>query len=430
VSAATVPTKEITMPSATDPVVLLDATVATMNDAADLTHRRDDTVYGLVQDAAVVVSAGRIAWLGERADLPTPYRAIEPLSLGGGLVTPGLVECHAQVLFAEGRAAGNIARHRLAAEPNDTVQAIVASTRDSSDEQLLAAARRHAWWFIRQGVTTLELKTGYGLDPEGELRLLRLAAALRAELPIRTRITLLAGHAYPPGVDHEDYVIEICDELLPAAIDQGIFDSVEVYCEETAGITMEDASTILETVYRKKIPTRVAADHLSDSAGGALAPAFYAKLAAHLNFTDDIAVKAMGIAGTVAVLVPASSLELGEAAPLPPVAMLRQHHVPLAVATGFNPGDAPLCDPRAAAHLACALYGLSLPEALHGITSIAARALQVEDSAGTLAPDRPADLVVWDAEHPEDLGYWLSAPICREVWAQGRPLDIGGGPHR
>jgi imidazolonepropionase len=421
--AATTPPKEETMTSATESVVLVDATVATMNDATDLTHRRDDAVYGLVRDAALVMSAGRIVWLGERAYLPTEYRDADCSSLGGRLVTPGLVECHAQVMFAD---TGRVEHHRVA-ELDGAVHTIAEHTRNSSDEELLAAARRHAWWFIRQGVTTLELKTGYGLDSDGELRLLRLAAALRAELPIRTRTTLLAGHVYPPGVDHEDYVIRICDELLPAAIDQGGFDSVEVYCEETAGITMEDASTILETVYRRKIPTRVAADQLSDSAGGALAPAFYAKLAAHLNFTDDIAVKAMGNAGTVAVLVPAASLELGEAAPLPPISMLREHHVPLAVATGSNPVDAPLSDPRAAAHLGCVLYGLSAAESLHGITSVAARALGVEDSAGVLGPGRPADLVVWDAQHPEDLVRWLGAPICRQVWAAGVPVDLGGG---
>lgn len=411
-------------------VVIVDATAATMSrDKGIGDQGTGDEDYGLISDAALVVAGDKIAWAGPRDGLPAEWRQADQYPAGGRLITPGLIESHAHLLFAEpGRCA----------DPGEAqaagTGAVVDATRAASDQALLSAAVRRAWWFISQGVTTLEVKTGYGLDPEGELRLLRIAGRLRDVLPVRVRVTLLAGHAYPrdlAGGDREEYVIGICDELLPAAIAQGGFDYVEVYCEETDGISMEDASTILETVYRKKIPTRVAADHLSDSAGGALAPAFYAKAAVYLNHTDDVAVTAMGKAGTTAVLVPATAL--GDLAgphssggQRPPVGLLREHGVPMAVATGFSPQAAPLADLRAAACLATTVYGLTTTEALHGITTAAARALALGDGTGTLAPGSPADLVVWDADHPAELVRWLAAPLCQEVWAAGQPLAQPG----
>lgn len=399
--------------------VIVDAAVATL--------RPGDGPYGLIADGAVVVDGGRVAWIGRRADLPGEWGSVQPWSAEGRLVTPGLVECHSHLLFGGDRRDEFAARttgatYEAQATAGGGVLASVAATVAASDDELLAAAQRRAWWLIGQGVTTLEVKTGYGLDTAGELRLLGIADRLRASLPIQVHITLLAGHVYPPDVDREDYVMAICDELFPAAVDQGIFEFVEVYCEETVGITMEDASTILETVYRKKVPTRVSADHLSDSAGGALAPAFYAKVAAHVNFTDDVAVKAMGKAGTTAVLLPGSTLELG-LEHRPPIGLLRDNHVPLAVSTGCNPGTSPVANLTTAAHLACVLFGLTPPEAFHGITTSAARALALDDGTGILQAGGRADLAVWDAEHPEELVYWLGAPLCHAVWSGGHLLS-------
>jgi imidazolonepropionase len=407
------------------PVVITEALVATMTGDDD-----GGTRTGFIDDGAIVIDGPRIAWVGPRADLPTEWRPADHWSAGGRLVTPGLVECHSHLIFGGDRRADFASRatgdsyQDLAGRSG--ILATVEATRETSDQELLDAAVRRAWWFIRQGVTTLEVKTGYGLDPEGELRLLRVAERLRTALPIRVRITLLAGHTYPRDADQEEYIITLCDELLPAAIAQGVLDSVEVYCEETVGITMEDASTILETVYRKKIPTRISADHLSDSAGGALAPAFYSRAAAHLNFTDDIAVKAMSRAGTTAVLLPGSSLELGVAEHRPPIDLLRTHRVPIAVSTGYNPGTSPLADLRIAAHLGCLLYGLTPAEALRGITANAARALALDDGTGTLAAGAVADLAVWDVGHPDELVYWTGAPLCQSVWSSGRLVPREG----
>jgi imidazolonepropionase len=432
------PTASSAISTASNAVALVGATVATMAQPLSAGHVSAGTEggdYGLIPDAAVVLENEHVAWLGPQSELPDKWRHADRRDASGRLITPGLVECHTHLLFAGDRreafASGASGASGTSGAPGDRIRdgivATAAATRAASDEELLAAATRRAWWFIRQGVTTLEVKTGYGLDLDGELRLLRIAGRLRELLPIHVRVTLLAGHTYPPDTDPEDYVMAVCDELLPAATEQGIFDYVEVYCEETAGISMEDASTILETVYRKKLPTRVSADHLSDSAGGALAPGFYCKAAVHLDYTDDVAVEAMARAGTTAVLVPASALELGPPGHRPPVSLLREQGVPLAVSTGFDPGTAPLADLRAAAHLARVSYGLTVAEALHGITSVAARALALGDGTGTLVPGGPADLVVWDAGHPEDLAYWLGAPLSQEVWAAGRRVEEQNG---
>jgi imidazolonepropionase len=388
----------------------------------------------VIKDGALVIEGGRVAWAGPFRELHSRWRSAREYPVGGGLITPGLTDCHTYLLGSGLTGSGG-----------------------------LAECLRRAWWLVGQGVTTLEVKAplgGPGTDP---LAPLRLADSLRAALPVRVLVTLLAGSAYPPGEEPEDYVLRVCDELLPAAIEAGGFDFVEVYCEEEGGISMEDASTILETVYRRKIPTRVSADRCSDSAGGALAPAFYAKSAVYLNYTDDVAVTAMGKAGTTAVLVP--SLPVPDA-PVgrPPVEMFREHGVPMAVATGFSPDGDPgpgdpgargsdgggsgargsgaggsgapgggagvggLADPRSAACLARVLYGLSAAEALAGITTAAAGALALGPGNGTLAVGSPADLVIWDADQPADLVSWLGAPPCREVWAAGRPLDLPGRP--
>ncbi len=404
------------MPLAPRSRVIVDATIATLSPGGE--------PYGLMADGAIAIDGDRVAWIGPRVELPGEWQSVESWSAEGRLVTPGLVECHSHLLFGgdrrdefAARAAG--ASYQAQAASGGGVLASVEATRAASDEELLAAAQRRAWWLIRGGVTTLEVKTGYGLDTAGELRLLAIADRLRASLPIRVRITLLAGHVYPPGVEHEDYVMAVCNDLFPAAVEQGIFDFVEVYCEETVGISMEHASTILETAYRKKFPTRVSADHLSDSAGGALAPAFYSKIAAHLNFTDDVAVKAMGKAGTTAVLLPGSALELGLTGHRPPIGLLRENDVPMAVSTGCNPGTSPLANLTAAAHLGCVLFGLTPAEAFGGITTSAARALALDDGTGTLTAGSPADIAVWDAEHPEELVYWLGAPLCHALWSAG-----------
>ncbi|WP_103380823.1 imidazolonepropionase [Pseudonocardia dioxanivorans] len=404
-----------------EPVLIEDAVVAAAGEPA--------------AGQAVVLADGTVAWTGPRSALPERWAGARSWSAEGRLVTAGLVDCHTHVLFGGDRrgefaerASGRATYVEQLAGPDSGVRATAAATAEETDDELIAAASRRAGWLIRSGVTTLEVKTGYGVDPEAELRLLRLAHRLRAELPIRVRITLLAGHVYPADVDRDDYeqttdwVSRICDELVPAAREVGV-DAVEVYLDEEGGLTLDDASTILEVAYKTKTATRLQTDHLSDSAGAALAPAFNAKAAAHLNFPDEVAVKAMAAGGTTAVLLPGSLLELGMAE-RPPVDLLRSAGIPIAVATGLNPGSSPIASLPLAAHLAVVTLGLTPAEAFAAVTVNAARALGLTDGTGTLAAGAPADVVVWDATHPDEIVYWAAAPLVRASWSSGELVEV------
>lgn len=389
------------------------------------------------RDHAVVVDGGTIAWRGPQDEVPDRWSGLGRWSAEGRLVTPGLVDCHTHLLFggdrraefAERAAGSGTYRDQLAGAASG-VRATVAATGAAGDDELLAAARRRAGWLIRSGVTTLEVKTGYGLEPDAELRLLRLCHRLREELPVRVRITLLAGHVYPDGVDRDDeeqtaeWITTLCRDLLPAAREIGV-DAVEVYLDEDGGFTLDDASTVLETAYKTKTPTRLQTDHLSDSAGASLAPAFYAKAAAHLNFPDEAALSSMAKSGTTAVALPGSVLELGES-DRPDMGALRAAGVPVAVATGLNPGTSPLGSLPLAAHLGVVLLGMSPAEAYAGVTVNAARALGLQDGSGTVDVGAPADLAFWDADDPSEIIYWAGSALLYAVWAGGRKVEVPG----
>ena len=399
---------------ANDPYIVLDATFATMREC-----EHDDEGYGLIWDGAAIVDQGRIAWMGRRDAIPPEVWNLPTWSAGHRLITPGLVECHSHLIFAGDRREC-FAQRAAGRGYSDVVwegkgfSATVAATRAASEDELFVEARRRLEWFVASGVTTIEVKSGYGLDVENELKMLQVGRRLGAIGVARVVTTLLAGHLYPFGVDQELFVEAVCNELIPRAHGGGLCDAVEVYCEETIGISLDDASTILEAAYRRKIPTRIIADHLSDSAGAALAPAFYARSAAHLNFTDDVAVEALATTSTTPILLPIPYLELG-CHQRPPIERLRECAIPMAVSTGCNPGLSPTTNLLTAAHLACTAFGLSPLEAMRGITVCAARALGLEGFVGELSPGAAADFAIWDAEHPEELIYWLDAPICQST---------------
>jgi imidazolonepropionase len=389
---------------------------------------------GPAADQALVLADGVIAWRGDAADLPAEYAGAPRWSAQGRLVTPGLVDCHTHLLFGgdrrdefAARAAGRANYREQLIGDDAGVRATVAATTAASDDELLEAARTRARWLMRGGVSTLEVKTGYGIEPEAELRLLRLCHRLRDDLPVHVRITLLAGHVYPAGVDRDDdeqtaeWIQRLCEELLPAARETGV-DAVEVFLDDEGGYSLDDASTLLEVAYKTKTPTRLHTDLLSDSAGASLAPAFYAKAAAHLNFPDEAAISSMAKAGTTAVVVPGPLLELGEPH-RPDVELFRSAGVPVAVATGLNPGSSPVASLPLAAHLAVALAGLSPGEAFEGVTVHAARALGLQDGTGTLDVGAPADLAVWDAGHPDEIVYWAGAPLLHALWIGGRQVE-------
>lgn len=411
-----------------DPYVVLDATLATMREC-----EVDDLGYGLLSDGAIVIDGGKVAWVGRKDDLPHTVRHLPTWSAGRRLITPGLIDCHTHLIFAGDR------RTEFALRASGTsytdlvwegrgIHSTVDATRAASERELLDSALRRLSWFASRGVTTIEVKSGYGLNVETELKMLRVGRELQSAGLARVVTTLLAGHVYPIGVEPEAYIESVCSQLIPQAKASELCDAVEVYCEESIGFSLDDASTILEAAFKRKIPTRIVADHLSDSGGAALAPAFYAKAAAHLNFTDDVAVEALASTNTTAILLPISFIETG-CKQRPPLEKLRECAVPIAIATGFNPGLAPSLNLLAAAHYACAAFGLSPLEAMRGITVCAARALGLEGTAGDLGPGAAADFAIWDAEHPDELVYWVDAPLCHSTWIAGKRV-LQPEPHR
>lgn len=406
--------------------IVCDATFATMRECEP-----DDDGFGILKDGAAVIDDGKIVWLGRKRELPASFAKLPMWSAGGRLITPGLVECHTHLIYGGDRQ-GEFAQLAAGKDYASMVWdghgifATVKATRAASEDDLFGSAMRRLKWFASQGVTTIEVKSGYGLDTESELKMLRVARRLGKARLARVLSTLLAGHIYPPDVEQEAFIEGVCTSLIPRAHQEKLCDFVEAYCEESIGFSLDDASTILEAAYKKKIPTRIIADHLTDSAGAALAPAFYAKSAAHLNYTDDAAVEALASARTAAILLPVSYIELG-CKQRPPIDKLRDCGVTLALSSGSNPGTSPTASLLAAAHLGCSTFGLSPLEALRGITVCAARALDMAGVVGEISMGSSADLAVWDAERPEDLIYWLGAPLCHATFLAGErvvmPID-------
>ncbi|ACK86414.1 amidohydrolase family protein [Methylorubrum extorquens] len=364
--------------------------------------------FDVIEDGALVVGEGHIRWIGNRRQLPEEFRSCRTHDLGNRLVTPGLVECHTHLIFEGDRGAERVERCQGRAtyaeqlERGGAIHSTVRATRNADYNRLYTQANERICAFEARGVTSIEIKSGYGLDIDTELKLLRIGRKLGDLRKISVRTTLLAGHTYPLDVERSDFVELVCDQLLPIAFHEALADAVEVCCDEVVGLDLDDASAILETAYRRKVPTRMQADIFSDSAGAVLAPAFYARAASHLLHTDAMGVKALKAGGTTAVLLPFVTADL-EARSRPPVEDLRREGVPIAIATGYNPGTAPIIDPLGAARLAMDTFGLSAGEALLGLTVNAARALGLVHGQGTIRPNGVADLAIWDADHPEAL---------------------------
>jgi imidazolonepropionase len=389
----------------TDPLVadllVTDARVATFAPEVE-------AAYGLVDDGVVAVRDGRVLHVGPRQGAPA-VTARRIWSAQGGLVTPGLVDCHTHLVFGGDRA-GEMAL-RLAgatyeeiARSGGGIVSTVAATRAADDDELLASARRRLGWLTAGGVTTVEVKSGYGLDTGTELRMLRVAHRLAGEGAARVTTTLLAHTVPPERRDAPDaYVDELCRELVPAVAAEGLADAVDVFCE-TIAFTPAQTERILTAAGEHGLPVKLHAEQLSDQGGAALAARFGALSADHLEHLSPDGAERLAAAGTVAVLLPGASAFLGEQR-LPPVGLLRDRGVPIAVSTDLNPGTSPLGSLPLAVNLACTRFGLTPEEALTGATRNAARALGCDD-LGVLVPGAHADLAVWDVTAPEQLAYW------------------------
>ena len=387
--------------------LLVDCRVATMEPAPG-------DALGIIDNGAIGIQDGRIVRVGMRTEL-AGHRAREILPLGGAWVTPGLVDCHTHLIFAGNRADEHAMRRAGAsyeeiALAGGGIASTVKKTRDASEAELLASAAMRLDALMKGGVTTIEIKSGYGLDVEGELRLLRCAKALAASEAVRIVPTLLALHALPPEWKDRRiaYVTKIVDELVPAAAEAGLADAVDAYCD-TIAFTPDEVERLFKAAAANGLRIKLHAEQLTNQHGAALAARYKALSADHLEYLDEAGAAAMAAAGTVAVLLPGAFYALQESR-RPPVQMLRDHGIPIAVATDCNPGTSPLLSPTLAMNMACTLFGLTPEEALAGMTINAARALGLEKEIGTIAAGKAADLCVWRLENLAELGSWIGLP--------------------
>ncbi|MBS0431449.1 MAG: imidazolonepropionase [Proteobacteria bacterium] len=396
--------------------LLLDCTLATL---------AGDHGYGLIGHGALGWQDGEIRFAGSINDLPDKpdVLASQVESIGGALVTPGLVDCHTHLVFA-GERAGEFER-RLEGESYEAIArsgggilSTVHATRAASEDELFAQSLPRARGLAADGVTTLEIKSGYGLDLDTELKMLRVARRIGKALGVTVRTTLLGLHALPPEYKDRrgDYVAMVCDEWLPAAKQANLADAVDGFCEGI-GFTPDEVRRVFERARELGLPVKLHADQLSDLDGGALAARHAALSADHLECTSTEGVAAMAQAGTVAVLLPGSYFALRETR-LPPVDALRERRVPIAIATDLNPGTSPLRSLRLAMSMACTLFRLTPEEALRGATVNAARALGLSDR-GRLARGQRADFAVWDADAPAELAYWIGGSLLQRAFAGG-----------
>jgi imidazolonepropionase len=369
---------------------------------------------GIIENGAIGIQDGRIVRVGTRTEM-AGNRAGEVLPLGGAWVTPGLIDCHTHLIFGGNRADEHAMRRAGAtyeeiAKAGGGIASTVKRTREASEAELLASAAMRLDTLMKGGVTTVEIKSGYGLDVDNELRMLRCAKALAASEAVRIVPTLLALHALPG--DWKDrrigYVSMIVDELIPAAAEAGLADAVDAFCEGIA-FTPEEVERVFKAAEEHGLRVKLHAEQLSNQHGAALAAKYKALSADHLEHLDEAGAEAMAAAGTVAVLLPGAFYALQEERK-PPVQMLRDKGVAMAVATDCNPGTSPMLSPTLTINMACTLFGLTPEEALAGMTINAARALGLEEEIGTIAPGKAADLCVWRLESLAELGYWIGLP--------------------
>ena len=372
--------------------------------------------WGWIERGALLTEGGTIAFVGDDAALPAGLDTAHEIDLGGALVTPGLVDCHTHLVYGGQRAREfelrlQGASYEQIARAGGGIRSTVAATRAASDQQLFASAAERARTLMAEGVTTLEIKSGYGLSAEHEARCLRIARRLGRELPLTVRTTCLSAHALPPEFDGrtDDYIDAVC-AWLPALQAEGLVDAVDAFCENIA-FTPVQTRRVFDAAQALGLPVKLHAEQLSDQGGAALAASYGALSCDHLEWLSDDGVRAMAAAGTVAVLLPGAFYFLRETK-LPPIQALREAKVPIALASDHNPGSSPGLSLLLMLNMACTLFRMTPEEALRGVTVHGARALGLHDR-GILAVGQRADFVAWDLDHPNELAYWFGRNPCR-----------------
>jgi imidazolonepropionase len=365
--------------------------------------------YGLIDAAAIAIRDNCIAWVGRRNELPSDYADLAEVALGGRMVTPGLIDCHTHVVHGGNRAAEfelrlNGASYEEVARAGGGIVSTVRATRTASEASLLAEALPRIDAMIAEGTTLIEIKSGYGLDGEAELKMLRVARSITHQRPVRIVTTFLGAHAVPTEYkDRADaYIDDVCIPALRAAHAEGLVDAVDGFCE---GIAFSPAqiARVFDVAKALHIPVKIHAEQLSNLGGAKLAANYGALSADHIEYLDEAGVIAMAKAGTIAVILPGAFYTLRENQ-TPPIAALRFHGVPMALASDCNPGSSPMTSLLLAMNMGCTLFRMTPEEALRGVTANAARALGFID-CGTIAMGKRADLAVWNVEHPAELAY-------------------------
>ena len=370
--------------------------------------------FGALEDAMIAIDGGKIARVGRRIDM-AGFQAREVTNLGGAWVTPGLIDCHTHLVFGGNRAHEYEMRLQGAtyeeiAKAGGGIVSTVAATRGASEAELVEAARPRLHALMKGGVTTIEVKSGYGLDVETELKLLRAARALGESEQVRVSPTLLALHALPPEYKSRraEFVRLAVEDMLPRAAREGLASAVDAFAEGI-GFTIDEVRSLFDAAKAHGLPVKLHAEQLSNLGGARMAADYGALSADHLEHADEEAVIAMAQAGMVAVLLPGAFYALRETK-APPVDLLRKHKVPMAVATDCNPGTSPVLSPTLMLNMACTLFRLTPEEALAGMTVHAAKALGLQDEIGSVSAGKTADLCVWRVNRPAELCYWIGLP--------------------
>ncbi len=402
------------MTPATFDLLLTDVHLATMREAVG---------FGIVRDGAIGIAAGRIAWIGPARNVPRDVRAAARKACDGRWATPGLVDCHTHLVYAGNRA--NEFERRLhdatyadIAREGGGINATVGATRAATADELAAQSRNRLLPMVAQGVTTVEIKSGYGQDTANEAKQLAVARQLGPECDVDVSTTLLAAHALPAAFAGraDAYIDYVCDEMIPAIAKAGLADAVDAYCE-SIGFTVAQTRRVFSAARAQGLPVKLHADQLSDLDGAALAAEFGALSADHLEHASEAGVVAMARAGTVAVLLPGAYYALRDTHP-PPIEALRRHGVAMAIATDCNPGTSPVTSLPLMLNMACVLFRLTPAEALAGATRNAALALGLAER-GTLAVGQRADIALWDVGEPAELAYWIGGAPCTGVVRNG-----------
>lgn len=392
------------------PLVLSNARLATMA----------EPVSG---PGAIVIEDGLVTWVGAQADLPAAHARAEQRDMQGRLITPAFVDCHTHLVHGGHRAREfemrlEGASYEELARAGGGIMSTVTATRAASEDQLLNAALPRLDALLAEGVSCIEVKSGYGLDHDTELTMLRVARRLASLRPVRIRTSFLGAHAVPKGADADSYLDEICIPALRAAHAQGLVDAVDGFCENIA-FTPAQIARVFDVAQSLGLPVKLHAEQLSHMGGTALAARFGALSADHVEYATEADAQALAAAGTVAVLLPGAFYAIRETQ-MPPIQAFRAHGVPMALATDCNPGSSPLTSLLLAMNMACTLFRLTPEEALRGVTLHAARALGLRDT-GTIAPGLRADLAAWDVETPAELAYRIGFnPLYQRIFG-GQP---------